>query len=184
MNVTLTWTPGVGSTSQTVQYKLASASTYTTFSTLTGVATTETVTGLSDNLIYDFRINTGCNGGTSTSSPVVQRINIICPTVTVTATSTTLAYSFPEIGGSVGSYSVKLFNSAGTSELASSTPTGTTTLSGTFTALTASTGYKIRVVPTAGTITKTDCAFTTGTTSAPPVCNAPTGVTADLVAET
>jgi hypothetical protein len=184
MNVTLTWTPGVGSTSQTVQYKLASASIYTTFSTLTGIATTETVTGLSNNVIYDFRITTGCNGGTSTSSPVVQRINIICPTVTVTATSTTLAYSFPEIGGSVGTYSVKLFNSAGTSELSSQTPTGTTTLTGTFDTLTASTGYKIRVVPTAGTITKTDCAFTTGTTSAPPVCNAPTGVTADLVAET
>jgi hypothetical protein len=167
-----------------VQYKLASASTYTTFSTLTGIATTETVTGLSNNVIYDFRITTGCNGGTSTSSPVVQRINIICPTVTVTATSTTLAYSFPEIGGSVGTYSVKLFNSAGTSELSSQTPTGTTTLTGTFDTLTASTGYKIRVVPTAGTITKTDCAFTTGTTSAPPVCNAPTGVTADLVAET
>ena len=184
MNVTLTWTPGVGSTSQTVQYKLASASTYTTFSTLTGTATTETVTGLSNNVIYDFKITTGCNGGTSTSSPVVQKINIICPTVTVTATSTTLAYSFPEIGGSVGTYSVKLFNSAGTSELSSQTPIGTTTLTGTFIDLTASTGYKIRVVPTAGTITKTDCAFVTGTTSAPPVCNAPTGVTADLVAET
>ena len=181
MNVTLNWTPGAGSTAQTVQYKLASASTYTAFSTLAGTATTETVTALSDNVIYDFRISTACNGGTATTSPVVQKINIICPTVTVTATSTTLAYSFPEIGGSVGTYSVKLFNSAGTSELASSTPTGTTTLSGTFTALTASTGYKIRVVPTAGTITKTDCAFVTGTTSAPPVCNAPTGVTADLI---
>jgi hypothetical protein len=61
-----------------VQYKLASASTYTTFSTLTGTATTETVTGLSNNVIYDFKITTGCNGGTSTSSPVVQKINIIC----------------------------------------------------------------------------------------------------------
>jgi hypothetical protein len=183
MNVTLTWTPGVGSTSQTVQYKLATASTYTTFSTVTGTATTETVTGLSDNLIYDFRISTACNGGTSTTSPVVKKINIICPTVTVVATSTSLAYSFPEIGGSVGTYAVKLFNSAGTSELASSTPTGTTTLSGTFSDLTASTTYKIRVVPTAGTITKTDCAFTTGVTLAPPVCNAPTGVTADLAAE-
>lgn len=184
MNVTLTWTPGVGSTSQTVQYKLATASTYTTFSTVTGTATTETVTGLSDNLIYDFRISTACNGGTSTTSPVVKKINIICPTVTVVAASTSLSYSFPEIGGSVGSYAVKLFNSAGTSELASATPTGTTTLSGTFNDLTASTTYKIRVVPTAGTITKTDCAFTTGVTLAPPVCNAPTGVTADLAAET
>lgn len=184
MNVTLTWTPGVGSTSQSVQYKLASASTWTTFNTLTGTATTETVTGLSDNLIYDFRITTACNGGTSTVSPVVKKINIICPTVTVTAASTSLSYSFPEIGGSVGSYAVKLFNSAGTSELASQTPTGTTTLTGTFDSLTASTTYKIRVVPTADTITKTDCAFTTGVTSAPPTCNAPTAVTAELTPDT
>lgn len=184
MNVTLNWTPGVGSTSQTVQYKLATASAYTTFSTVGGTVATETVTGLSDNLIYDFRISTACNGGTNTTSPVVQKINIICPTVTITAASTSLSYSFPEIGGSVGSYAIKLFNSAGTSELASQTPTGTTTLTGTFDALTASTTYKIRVVPTAGTITKTDCAFVTGTTSAPPVCNAPTGVTADLAVET
>ena len=184
MNVTLNWTPGAGSTSQTVQYKLASASTWTTFSTVSGTATTETVTGLADNLIYDFKILTACNGGTSTQSPVVQKINIICPTVTVTAASTSLSYSFPEIGGSVGTYVVKLFNSTGTSELASQTPVGTTTLSGTFNSLTASTTYKIRVIPTAGSITKTDCAFATGVTLAPPTCNPPTGVTAELSPET
>jgi hypothetical protein len=184
MNVTLNWTPGVGSTGQTVQYKLASASTWTTFSSISGTATTETVTGLSDNLIYDFKILTACNGGTSTQSPTVQKINIICPTVTVTPASDSLSYSFPEIGGSVTSYVVELFNSGGTSELASQTPTGTTTLTGTFSSLTASTTYKIRVVPTAGTISKTDCAFVTGVTSAPPVCNAPTGVTAELTPET
>lgn len=183
MNVTLNWTPGAGSTSQTVQYKLASASTWTTFSTVSGTATTETVTGLADNLIYDFKILTACNGGTSTQSPVVQKINIICPTVTVTAASTSLSYSFPEIGGSVTSYVVKLFNSTGTSELASQTPTGTTTLTGTFSSLTASTTYKIRVIPTAGSISKTDCAFATGVTLAPPTCNPPTGVTADLTPE-
>ena len=183
MNVTLNWTPGAGSTSQTVQYKIATTSTWTTFSTVSGTATTATVTGLADNLIYDFKILTACNGGTSTQSPTVQKINIICPTVTVTPASTSLSYSFPEIGGSVTSYVVKLFNSGGTSELASQTPTGTTTLTGTFSSLTASTTYKIRVIPTAGTITKTDCAFATGVTLAPPTCNPPTGVTADLTPE-
>ena len=183
MNVTLNWTPGAGSTSQTVQYKIATTSTWTTFSTVSGTVTTATVTGLADNLIYDFKILTACNGGTSTQSPTVQKINIICPTVTVTPASTSLSYSFPEIGGSVTSYVVKLFNSGGTSELASQTPTGTTTLTGTFSSLTASTTYKIRVIPTAGTITKTDCAFATGVTLAPPTCNPPTGVTADLTPE-
>ena len=63
MNVTLTWTPGAGSTSQTVQYKLATASTWTTFSSELGTATTATVTGLSDNLIYDFKILNYCYDG-------------------------------------------------------------------------------------------------------------------------
>jgi hypothetical protein len=180
MNVTLNWTVGSGATSQNVQYKLSSASTWTTFSSVTGTATTETVTGLSDNLLYDFKIVSNCNGGTAGSSAIIQKINIICPTVTTTLASTSISYSFPEIGGSVGSYAVKLFNSAGTSELSSQTPTGTTTLTGTFSSLTASTTYKIRVVPTAGTITKTDCAFTSATTSAPAVCSVPTAVTADV----
>jgi len=183
MNVTLAWTPGVGSTSQSVQYKLASASTWTTFSTVSGTTATVNVTGLSDNLIYDFRITTACNGGTSTVSPTVQKINIICPTVTITPASTSLSYSFPEIGGSVTTYAVKLFDSTGNSELASQTPTGTTTLTGTFSSLTASTTYKLRVIPTAWTFSKTDCAFSTGVTSAPPVCNAPTNVTAELTAQ-
>jgi hypothetical protein len=84
----------------------------------------------------------------------------------------------------VTTYAVKLFDSTGSSELASQTPTGTTTLTGTFSSLTASTTYKLRVVPTAGTITKTDCAFVTGVTSAPPTCNPPTSVTVELTPET
>jgi len=110
MNVTLAWTPGAGSTSQSVQYKLATTTSWTTFSTVSGTTATVNVTGLSDNLIYDFRISTACNGGTTTFSPTVQKINIICPTVTITPASTSLSYSFPEIGGSVTTYAVKLFD--------------------------------------------------------------------------
>lgn len=181
MNVTLNWTVGSGATSQNVQYKLASASTWTTFSTISGTATTETVTGLSDNLIYDLRITTQCASGTPSNSTVIQKINIICPTVTTTITSTEIGYSFTEIGGSVSSYSVKLYASDGTTEVGTSTPTGTTTRTGAFSALTSSTTYKLKVIPTAGSITKTDCPLVTATTTTPPVCNVPTGVTATLV---
>ena len=180
MNVTLNWTIGSGATSQNVQYKLSSSSTWTTFITLAGSTTTATVTGLSDNLLYDLKIVSNCSGGTPINSSTMQQINMICPTVTPTLTSTTIAYSFPEIGGSVSSYVVKLFNSTGVTELASQTPTGTTTLTGTFSGLSSSTSYNIRVVPTAGSITKTDCTFVPVATSVPPSCNAPSGVTATL----
>jgi hypothetical protein len=182
MNVILNWTVGSGATSQDVFYKLASASTWTKFSTLTGSATTETVTGLNDNVIYDLKITTACSGGSPSSSATVQKINIICPTVTTTVASTEIGYSFPNIGGSVDSYSVKLYASNGTTEIATSTPTGTTTRSGAFSTLTSSTTYKLRVIPTAGTITKSDCPLISVTTTTPPTCSVPTGVTATLVA--
>lgn len=182
MKVTLNWTVGSGATSQNVLYKLASASTWTTFSTLTGTDTTETVTGLSDNLIYDLKITTSCSGGTPSSSAVIQKINIICPEVTTTVSSTEIGYSFPKIGGSVDSYSVKLYQSNGTTEVATSTPTGTDTKTGAFSGLTSSTTYKLRVIPAAGSITKSDCDLISVTTTTPPVCSVPTGVTATLVA--
>lgn len=192
MNVVLNWTPGAGATSQVVRYKLASVadtpdSNWTVHETVSGSANTSTITGLTDNLIYDFQIVTNCSGGTASGSTKSQQINIICPTVTVTATDTTISYSFPAVGGSVTGYTVKLFDSAGTSELSSQTPAGTTTLTGTFSnpvggpvIITAGTAYKIRVIVTAGAFSKTDCAFVSVTTSTTPSCNPPTNLTATL----
>lgn len=184
MNATLSWSIGPGATTQNVQYKLSTSSTWITFSTVGGSATTETVTGLDSNLLYNFRIVTNCSGGTPAPSAVITKINILCPTVTITSTDTTVSYSFPEIGGDVDSYVVKLYNSAGTTEVGTSTPTGTTTRTGTITGLTASTAYRLKVVPTAGSITKTDCEFNSVSTTAPPVCSIPTDVVATLAPET
>lgn len=180
MNATLSWTIGVGATSQNVQYKLSTSSTWITFSTVGGSATTETVTGLNDNLLYNFRIVTNCAGGEPAPSTVITKINIICPSATTTSTDTTVSYSFSEIGGDINSYAVKLFNSAGSAEITTSTPTGTTTRTGTITGLTPSTNYKLRIVPTAGSISKTDCPFISVTTADPPVCSIPTNVVATL----
>lgn len=182
MNVTLNWTVGVGATSQNVQYKLSTDSTWITFSTVTGTATTETVTGLSDNLIYDFRIISNCASGSPAPSSTIQKISFTCPAVTTTVTSTSISYSFAELGGSMTSYQVKLFNSAGDTEVASGTPTGTTTRTGTFTTLSSGTSYKLRVIPVAGSFSKTDCAFVSVATAEPAVCAIPTSVTASLTA--
>jgi hypothetical protein len=180
MNITLNWTAGGGASSQDVQYKLASGSTWTTHENVAGSTATSTINGLQDNLIYDFRVITNCAGGTPSASTSTQQIKIICPTVSTTPSDTSIGYSFPENGGSITGYTVKLFNSAGTTELASQTPSGTTTRSGSFTGLTQSTAYKIRVIITAGAFTKSDCVFVDTTTTVTPVCNAPTGLSAAL----
>jgi len=180
MNITLTWTTGSGASSQDVQYKLASAGSWTTHVNVAGNITTTNINGLQDNLIYDFRVITNCAGGTPTASTAAQQIKIICPTITTTPSDTTIGYSFPEIGGSVTAYTAKLFDSAGTTEIASQTPSGTTTRSGTFTGLSASTAYKVRVLITAGAFSKNDCAFTSVSTTATPACNAPTNVSASI----
>jgi hypothetical protein len=166
MNILLNWTPGVGSTAQDVQYKLSTASTWTTHQTVSGAVNNVTINGLQDNLIYDFRILTECSTGAPAPSTPTQQINIICPVITIVSTSdTTISYSFPELGGSVTAYVVKLFNAAGTVEVGSETPTGTTTRSGTFAGLTENTTYNIRVLITAGTFSKNNCAFTSATTT-------------------
>jgi trimeric autotransporter adhesin len=180
MNITLNWTIGVGSTSQDVQYKLNTSGTWITHSTVSGSTNVASITGLSDNQIYDFRVVSSCGGGTPGVSSVTQQINMVCPTVSTSPTDVTIPYSFAELGGSVTSYIVKLFDNAGSTELSSQTPSGTTTRSGTFTGLTQNTSYKIRVIPTAGSFTKTTCAFISATTLVTPSCNPPTSVTATL----
>lgn len=180
MNITLTWTTGAGAASQDVQYKLSTATTWTTHENVAGNITTSNIAGLLDNRIYDFRVITNCAGGTPTPSVTTQQIKITCPVVSTTPSDVSIGYSFPELGGSVTAYTVKLFNSAGDTELASQSPSGTTTRSGTFTGLTASTSYKIRVIVTAGSFSKTDCAMVSVSTTATPACNAPTDVTASV----
>lgn len=174
MNITLNWTPGSGSTSQDVQYKLASNTSWTTHATVGGSVNTSSILGLSDNLIYDFRVVSSCSGGSPAASTTVNQINIICPTVTLTTTNTSVSYSFTAIGGSVNGYVVDLLNSSGSTVLQTNTA-----VSGTFSGLTASTAYKVRVTANAGTFTKV-CTAQDITTNALSACPAPTGVTATL----
>lgn len=179
MNIVLNWTPGAGATSQDVQYKLSTSGTWTTHSTVAGSVNTTTISGLSDNLIYDFRVVTNCAGGTPAPSNQSQQINIICPSVTTGVTDTTCSYSFSHIGGSVSAYTVELLNAAGTTVLQTQTPPLTSTVSGNFTGLTPSTNYNVRVTVTAGSFSK-QCPLIAVTTTSTPSCNAPTGVTATL----
>lgn len=187
---TLNWTAGGGgnSTGQRVDYKQNSSATWLQFGgLLSPSANTVTVTGLLDNVIYDFRIVNLCSDGGPTNSPVDTKVLITCPSVTYTDLPTSIAYQFSHLGGDVTKYVVELLNAAGTAVLDTKThlaPSGT--IASTFTGLTPSTNYGVRITVYAGTsfqFAKT-CPVSNRTTAAPNPCNAPTNVVATMESDT
>lgn len=88
----LTWVPfpGPNNQSQTIQYKKHSVSTWTTFQTVSAGTASATITGLIDNVSYDFRIITNCFiGGPTPGEPQESIISQICPNTTITSPSIT-----------------------------------------------------------------------------------------------
>lgn len=88
----LTWVPfpGPNNQSQTIQYKKHSVSTWTTFQTVSASTTSASITGLIDNVIYDFRIITNCFvGGPTPGAPQELLIKYVCPNTTITSPSIT-----------------------------------------------------------------------------------------------
>lgn len=168
----LSWTPGGSVGTQQVKYKVASDPTYTPFATVAASVSSIAITGLLDNVLYDFLIEHDC-ADCQNSSIQIQNIKFTCPTVSIS--SSTNEISFPPLGGTISSYIIQLFNAAGTNP-----PLQTYTVNApftnpvrhTFTGLSAVNSYKIRVVPVSGTFSKTDCPFTAFN-----VCNCPTGFT-------
>lgn len=101
MTVKLTWTPGTGATSQTVQYRLQGSTTWTTYTTYNNNSTSSSQLVLDDG-DYDFRILNSCtecgctNGltpdsqgncfGFANTQPATQNSN----TITLTRTPSTV----------------------------------------------------------------------------------------------
>lgn len=101
-----------------------------------------------------------------------------CPTVTITSGFTTLGYRFIHGEGSV-TYYIELFNSSNVMiQSQSISVTSGTVIENTFSGLTASNSYKIRLQMVTSNNTKT-CPFTTASTLANP-CSAPTDVTMQI----
>lgn len=176
----LSWTPagGANSTGQQVQYKDADSSTWLVASSLDSSEDTYTVSGLLDNVIYDFRIVNLCAFGGPTPGAVFQIVNIICPTVSRTPTHNTVSFSFPHpTGTDLTEYRVDLMNGAGTAVLAFKNIVPVTSpVSDSFTGLSSSTSYNLRVTAKAGSYSKV-CPLSAFSTTAPPVCNMPTALT-------
>ena len=81
----LSWTAATGATSYTLQYKLASASTYTTVTGITG--TSYTLSGLAAGTSYNAQIATVCSSGTSAYSTAITFATTGTGTVTYCTSS-------------------------------------------------------------------------------------------------
>lgn len=179
-SATLIWTPGGGanSLSQEIQYKVHTDSSPTTAAMVGAAVNTYTITGLLDNVIYDYWIVDHCAVGGPTPGQPSQAINLTCPAVTLNPDWNLIQYSFADLGGSVSGYNIFLFDANGNTLATNNAPIGGS-VTGTFTGLNPSSNYKVGVTVNAGTFTKT-CPPQSVSTIAPPACNAPGSVTATM----
>jgi hypothetical protein len=175
----INWTPGGGGnvTSQEVQYRIQGATNWTTaVSGLSAATSTYTVTGLSVNTIYQFRVVSNCTFGGPIFSATLTDIEWFCPTITVTPTHNTITYSFSNLGGSISAYTVDLLASDQTTVVQTKS-----TVSGVFdsVSITASTTYYVRLTLTAGGLTNA-CPLVTTATTVAPTCPIPTITSATI----
>lgn len=175
----LSWTPvgGANSTGQQVQYKESDASSWEVATTLGASANSYTVSGLLDNVIYDFRIVNLCAYGGPAPGASFEIADLICPTVSKTPTYNGVSFSFPHpTGTDLTEYKVDLMNGAGTTVLAFKNIVPVTSpVTDSFTGLSASTSYNLRVTVKAGSYSKV-CPLVSFSTTALPTCSAPTGL--------
>lgn len=201
MQIKLTWTlgsltPAGPPTTLSIQHKLSSEPTnwttyvtepYSIFCTGNSCQYTYPDNVLDPNKSYDFRIVTNCTQGSASYSNIVTKINITCPVVSLVASSSTVDYSFAgSVGTSVTGYVIGIYLATDTgfsNPLAGGVVTVNSpvpaTVSGSFTGLTASTNYKVRVtVKSSGTDVNCDSAISTGATLP---CSAASSLTACIV---
>jgi hypothetical protein len=118
------------------------------------------------NTSYTYRAISNC----TSTAPYMDYVfaNISCPTLTLTPTEGSLAYSFTGVGGGIDKYEVKIYEADGTTLVHTDTivPAFSNPITGTFLYLDSSTAYKVRVSPFIGTYYK-DCPLVTSTTSGP-----------------
>lgn len=116
-----------------------------------------------DNTLYVYRAISNC----ASSAPYIDYsfANITCPTVTLTPSSTSMGYSFTDVGGSVNKYEVRIYDAASVTLIHTDTvlPAFSNPITGTFVYLTGGTTYNVRVRVFIDTYYM-DCSFTVGTT--------------------
>lgn len=162
-NFSLTWNVAAGTYQQELYLKNKYSGSWNLITTLNGTTNTYNLTGIPDNKIQQFKIKGFCTDGIPKESTVSEFANLTCPSlVTVTpACDGVVTYSFSQVGGDVNNYDVQLLSNTDV-VITTQTKAAAATVTGSFTGLTASTPYKIKVTSKADTITKacTSVSFT------------------------
>lgn len=168
-SASLTWTPSSSTGVQRVYYKTSSASSYTLFSTLSTTANSETITGLSDNVSYDFKVENSCGG--TPSSIMVTTIKLVCPNFgSITPSANQIDFSFTSATGpaDITSYRVELLDSTNTVINSILFPYASALVNnGSFTGLTPLTNYSLQITVISGSILKV-CTLSGTTTTITP----------------
>jgi len=179
--VTLSWGAVSGAVNYRLEYKLTTSSTWILVSgTLS--STTYNLSNLSSSSNYDFRVRTNCASASSayTTSSFATATPVCNPPSGLTTSSITSNSASLNWGATSGAVGYTLEYKLNTSSTWTSVPGNLSATSYSLTNLNASSNYQWQV--------KTNCAtgssgFTAGsfTTSAPPLCNAPTGLSVGSV---
>ena len=186
---TINWTPpgGAYSQSQDVSYKTMQTSTWNVHSVVSATTSSSVITGLSDNVIYHFRISNNCAFGTNATSNIYEAMHMTCPVVTLDPTADTVDFSFSHLGGDISHYTVELLNTVDTVIAGTDFFSPEPIVSGTFAGLYPENDYKVRVtVFAAGVYTPsfskvcTPVSFTTEAV----VCNTPSNLLVGMSAGT
>lgn len=144
----VSWTAVSGALNYTVEYKLASTSTWTVLASAT-TSTSQAITGLVAGTLYDYRIKANCAGASSgyASAQFTTAASTTCGAVTGLAasaiTQTSATVSWTALSGAL-SYTVEYKLS--TSSTWTTAASATTATSQSITGLTAGTLYDYRVL--------------------------------------
>ena len=153
-NFTLTWTPNINSGVSNQQAEFRRKSVGGAFNNvgfipanlLATSATTTSISGLLDNVVYEFRINNFCTEG-RTNTAAVEDIKFACVTPTETHTDTTITATVSSLPVDITKVRFSLLSSDGSSILQG--PILINTFSGTsvntFSSLIPDTDYIVRV---------------------------------------
>jgi Metallo-peptidase family M12B Reprolysin-like/Secretion system C-terminal sorting domain/Bacterial pre-peptidase C-terminal domain/Fibronectin type III domain len=180
---TVSWNAVANATSYAVEYKLNTTTVWTSFATAQ-TATTANLTGLTQGSLYDWRVQATCASGTgnfvaaqfTTTVPFVCNAPSGLASSTITSSSATVSWT--AVSGAA-SYAVEY--KLNSDVVWTSAASATTATSVSLTGLSASSLYDYRVSTNCGANGASGFTAAQFTTSAPFVCNAPTGLVASAI---
>jgi hypothetical protein len=180
---TINWNAVSGALSYAVEYKLNSATTWTSFATAQA-GTTANLTGLTQGSLYDYRVRATCAAGSgnfvsaqfTTTSPFVCNAPAGLTATAITSSAATLNWT--AVGGAA-SYLVQYKLNADTTWITAATASIITSVN--ISGLAASSLYNYRVSTNCGANGTSGFTSAQFSTTAPFVCNAPTGLTSTAI---